>query len=184
MTGTLQHQDPPASGRVIPLHSGQPADVIDLIMADHRRIRYLRDVLDDSVRSGSAYVSAWILARAWQRQAELLEAHMRAEEEICYRRMSGSGPHQGEWRREAVADHDGIREALGEAARQPVGSALWWGAAGNVLAVSCAHFDCEEAAMVADSLPRLTMSRRLELGHRWLEFVTAWNRRPSAERQG
>lgn len=40
--------------------------------------------------------------------------------------MSGSGSHPEEWRRDAVADHEDIREAIGETKLQPIGSALWW----------------------------------------------------------
>lgn len=61
-------------------------DVIELIMADHRRIHRLQP-------------------------------------------MCGSGVLPGGWRREAVADHEDIREAIGEATLQAVGSSLWWGAA-------------------------------------------------------
>ena len=143
-------------------------------MADHRRIRRLRAALDDAVRCGGDSGSGWMLSHVWERLAGLMEAHAQAEEEICYLPMSGASPHAGEWRRAAVADHDDIREAIGEAALQPVGSALWWGAVRAALAVSADHLDREERAMLAGCLPRLTISQRLELGRQWLEFIAAW----------
>ncbi len=159
-----------SSQTVIP-QSGQQADVIELIMADHRRIRRFREVLDDAIRCGRG--SGWMLAHVWQRFSGLLEAHARGEEEICYLPMFGASPRPGEWRA-AVADHDDIREAIGEAALHPVGSALWWGAARSVLTVIAGHLEREERDMLTGWLPRLTMRRRRELGSQWLAFAAAW----------
>lgn len=142
-------------------------------MADHRRIRRLREVLDLAFRRGAASGAPWMAGQVWERFAELLEAHTWAEEEICYLPMSGSCPHPAKWRRAATADHDDIREAIGEAALQPVGSALWWAAASYALAVTADHLDREERAILGGWLPRLAMSQRHELGRQWLAFVAA-----------
>jgi hypothetical protein len=163
----------PVSRRADGRPGGAPADVIELIMADHRRIRRFREVLDDAVRGGPASGSGWMLAHVWERVTDLLDSHTQAEEEICYLSMFGPGSRLGEWRRDAVADHDDIREAIEEALLQPVGSALWWTAARAALAVSADHLDREERDMMVSWLPRLTMRRRLELGRQWLGFVAA-----------
>lgn len=152
-------------------------------MADHRKIRRLREVLDDAARHGAASSSDWILAHIWDRLAELLEGHTWAEEEICYLPMSGSSLHPEERRRDAVADHEDIREAIVETKLQPIGSALWWRSARAVLAVSVSHLDREENDMLAGWLPGLTMARRLELGHQWLAFIAA-RRLEDAEASG
>lgn len=154
--------------------SGPVADVVELIMADHRRIRRLREVFDNAVRRGAASGSAWIPGHVWERLAVLLEVHISAEEEICYLPMSRSRSHPAEWRQAAVADHDDIREAIGEAALQPAGSALWWAAVRSALAISAAQLDREERDMLGGWLPSLTMSQRLELGRQWLAFVSTW----------
>jgi len=154
-------------------HRGPQADVIELIMADHRRVRRLREVLEDAVRRGPPVGSGWALVEVWIRLADLLEAHMAAEEEICYLPMSRSGSVSPERRRDATADHGDIREAIGEARLQLAGSAVWWAAARAVLAASGDHFDREEHDMLAAWLPSLTMSRRLELGSQWLTFIRA-----------
>jgi hypothetical protein len=163
-----------ASAQAVPPRpGGPPADIIELIMADHRRIRRFREVLDNAVRGGPASGSGWMLAHVWERVTHLLDSHTRAEEEICYLPMFGPGSHLGEGRRDAVADHDDIREAIEEALLQPVGSALWWGAARAALADSADHLNREERDMLVGWLPRLTMRRRLELGHQWLAYVAA-----------
>lgn len=169
-----QYQYPRPSGREGPRHGGPPADVVELIMADHRRILRLREALDDTVRRGAASGPAWMLGHVWERFAELLEAHTRVEEEICYLPMSESSPDPAQWMQAAVADHDDIREAIGEAALQPAGSALWWGAASAVLAINADHLDREEQHIRTGWLPLLTMSRRHELGRQWLAFMSAW----------
>jgi len=86
--------------------------------------------------------------------------------------MFGPGSRPGEWR-DALADHDDIREAIEEALLQPSGSALWWGAARVALAVSADHLNREERDILESWLPRLTMRRRLELGRQWLAYVAA-----------
>ena len=179
VTTPSQHQHPRPPGQTVSPqvagpYGGLPADVIELIMADHRRIRRFRAVLDDAVRGGSASGSAWVLAHVWDRLTGLLDTHTRAEEEICYLPMFGSGPSLGEWRQDAIADHDDIREAIAETLLQPPGSALWWRAARDALAAATDHLDREEDAMLAGWLPRLTTARRLELGRQWLAFVAAW----------
>ena len=87
-------------------------------MADHRRIRRLREALSDAVRYSGGSGPDWIVAHAWQRLSGLLEVHVRAEEEICYLPMFGSGSQAIKRIRDAVSDHDDIREAVGEASLQ------------------------------------------------------------------
>jgi Hemerythrin HHE cation binding domain len=168
-----QDKAPSGLAGTVVSRTGQPADVIELIMADHRRIRRLRAVLDDAVRCGGESGSGWMLAHVWQRLAGLLEAHTRAEEEICYLPMFGSGPLADERRQAAAADHDDIRAAISEAALQPAGSARWWSAARAVLAISADHLEREERDMLDGWQARLTMSRRRELGRQWLGFMAA-----------
>jgi hypothetical protein len=152
----------------------RPADVIELIMADHRRIRRLREALYDTVRHVGDSGQNWMLGHVWQRLAGLLEVHSRAEEEVCYLPMFGSGPGAAELRHGAIADHDDIREALREASLQRVGSAPWWRAVTGVLACSAEHHEREEREMLARC--ELTVSQRLELGRQWSAFVAAWAR--------
>lgn len=163
-------QQKPGPSPTVSMSSALPPDIIDLIMADHRRIRRLREVLDDAARwSGD---SEWMLAHAWQRLAGLLEAHIRAEEEICYLPMFGCQPHATERRREAIADHDDIREAISETSLHRPGSVLWWRAVRAVLATTADHIDREERGPLAEVA--LTISRRRELGRQWSAFIAAW----------
>jgi hypothetical protein len=159
---------------------GPAEDVIELIMADHRRIRRLREALYDALHFGESDPES-VLAHVWQRLASLLEVHARAEEEICFLPMSGSGPGAAGRIRDAVCDHDDIREAISEASLQRVGSAPWWRAVRAALAVSAEHLEREERDVLACC--GLTESQRFGLGREWAGFVTALrqdvNPRPS-----
>lgn len=152
---------------------GHPADVIDLIMADHRRIRRLSEALEVAARHRVDSGQDWMLAHIWQQLAGLLRAHTRAEEEICYPISGCSRPDAG-LMRDAIDDHEDIREAIGEASLQRAGSARWWRAVRAVLAVSAGHLDREERDVLPCCLAGPTVSQRQELGQQWLRFIAAW----------
>jgi Hemerythrin HHE cation binding domain len=172
---TQQHLSPSDHGGIVLTPgTGRPGDVIDLIMADHRRIRRLSATLDDAVRHAGHDRSDWVAAQVWQRLAGLLEAHAGAEEEICYLAMFGSGPQATQRMQAAIADHDEIREAISEAGLQRPGSATWWRTARFVLVATAEHLGREERGVLASCLPRLSVSRRRELGRQWATFIAAW----------
>ena len=85
-----------------------------------------------------------MLGHVWQRLADLLLAHTQAEEETCYSSVSGAGPQATGRMRDSIADHDDIRQIIGEASLLPVGSAPWWHAVRTVMAVSAEHHEREE----------------------------------------
>ena len=85
------------------------ADIIELILADHRRIRRLCDALYDTARYDGGPRPDWMLGPMWQRLADLLVAHTQAEEETCYLPLFGTGAQATERMRDSIADHDEIR---------------------------------------------------------------------------
>jgi Hemerythrin HHE cation binding domain len=153
---------------------GWPVDVVELILADHRRIGRLRDVLYDSGRHDGSIGPDWTPGHVWRRLAALLVTHTRAEEEICYLPMLGSRPRASERLRDSMADHADIREVIGEASLQPAGSASWWRAVRTVVAISTEHFEREERDLLPDGLLGATMAQRKELGRQWCAFIAAW----------
>jgi hypothetical protein len=92
----------------------QMADIIEVILADHKRIRRLLRALDDAARYGEDPYAGWMLAPMWCRLADLLQLHAEAEEEICYLALFGQGRTRPR-RWDAIADHDDFREDLWEA---------------------------------------------------------------------
>jgi Hemerythrin HHE cation binding domain len=158
--------------------ASRQADIIELILADHRRIGRLCHALYDTARYDDGPRPDWMLGHVWQRLADLLVAHTQAEEETCYLPLIGTGAQATEQMRDSIADHDDIRATISEAAGQPVGSAAWWHTVRTVMAVSAEHLEHEERDVLPVWLPGLSMSRRKELGRQWCAFVAAW--RPDA----
>jgi hypothetical protein len=72
--------------RVVPVQGANSADVIELIMADHRRIRRLSTTCPSckELRHDGDPRPDWMPGHVWQRLADLPVAHTQAEEEICY----------------------------------------------------------------------------------------------------
>jgi len=76
----------PGPGPVASRH----ADIIELILADHRRIGRLCHALYDTARYDGGPRTDWMPAHMWQRLADLLVAHTKAEEEICFLPLLGT----------------------------------------------------------------------------------------------
>lgn len=172
--------------RYVPVRDAEAslsADLVELIMADHRRIRRLCSAVYDAARPGGQPGPDWMLGHVWQRLADLLLAHTQAEEETCYASMPRAG-----WRatgrpaatraagrgRDPIADHEDIRKLIGEASLHPVGSAPWWHAVSAVIEVSTEHHEREEREILPRYVKGLPLSRRKELGRRWCAFMAAW----------
>lgn len=174
LTRPLQYPVPSGQALTVVPSGGQPADIIELILADHRRIRRLCGALEDAVRQSSDPGHGWMLAPAWERLAGLLEEHTRAEDEICRLPMFRCLPRASGSRREAIGDHDDIREAISEASLQPAASVPWRRAVRAVVTTSTNHIDWEEREVLAQSRLRLTLARRRELGRQWSACIAAW----------
>lgn len=171
--------------RYIPVRNaetGLSADIVELIMADHRRIRRLCSAVYDAARPGGQPGPDWMLGHVWQRLADLLVAHTRAEEQTCYASVPGASPrataqaaNRADRRgRDPMADHEDIRKLIGEASQHPVGSAPWWHAVSTVIEVSTEHHEREEREILPRYVKGLALSRRKELGRQWCAFMAAW----------
>jgi hypothetical protein len=169
------YRGPSDESRAVQIQTpGRAADVMDLIMADHRRIRRLRETLHDAARFAGASGPDWVPGHVWQRLTDLLMAHFEAEEKICYLPALQIAPDAAGPQREALADHDDIREAIRAASLERPGSAPWWRAVTAALAGSMNHLRREENGILADRLPRLTPDQRRILGRRWSELTASW----------
>ncbi len=181
MTGPARRYSA-ASGeiRLVPVPdagSNVSADIVELIMADHRRIGRLCAAVYDTARHSDQAGPDWMLGHAWQRLADLLIAHTRAEEATCYASlMPAAGPPPPGRMRDPVADHEEIRALIGEASIHPVGSAPWWHTVETVIKVSTEHHEREERDILPACMLGLDLNRRKELGRQWYAFMAAWRR--------
>jgi hypothetical protein len=148
------------------------ADVLDLIHADHARIRRLLATVESVARREDPARARRILSEAWDRAADLLEADCSAEEEICYpelyRAATGAGLIS-----KAKAEHDELREAVAEARLQDTASPAWWKAVTAVIKLSGPHFADEEHGLLAEIRHRTDLAQRSTLGQQWAAFMNA-----------
>jgi len=167
------------AARQDPGSSGGSDDIVELIMADHRRIARLSRAVYDTARHDGRPGPEWMLGHVWQRLADLLVAHIQAEEETWYASVSGAGPQSRARLQDSLADHDGIRGSLGEASALLVGSAPWWHAVNTVIDATTEHRRREERDLLAGYALGLSMSRRRELGRQWNAFMAGWESQAS-----
>ncbi len=179
MTAPAPHY-PGASGeirRYVPVRDAEAilsADIVELVMADHRRIRRLCGAVYDAGRRGGLGGQPgpdWMLGHVWQRLADLLVAHTQAEEQTCYAYVPGTDPHAIWPMQHPLVVHEDIRKLIGEASRHPVGSAPWWHAVSTVIEVSTEHHEREERDILPRYVAGLSLSRRKELGRQWCAFM-------------
>lgn len=157
------------------------ADIIELILDDHRRIRLLREALHTAAGQEDDPAAGDTLASAWDSLAGLIELHLSGQGEIGLRLVPGIGPGvrpgagagSGEQRPYAAAAHDAIRAAAAEARSQPAGSGPWWQAVRTALSIWAEQLDHVEQAVLPGFGRRTDGAQRDQLGRRWLTFRAA-----------
>ena len=112
--------DPPPSRRSSAL------DITELILSDHHEQRRMFATLDDVPQD-----DVTTLGLLWGRLAAMLEVHAQAEEDLFYPELLKLGQRRREDReaeetRDAIGDHNDIRDGILEAGRSEVGSEGWW----------------------------------------------------------
>jgi hypothetical protein len=99
---------------------GAVADIVELILSDHRRIRRLQEVLRTAAgRCGSE--PSWVLPRTWDRLAGLIILHISAKEEVCWLPMSTAAPEIRPHIRGMTMSGEDTREAIAGAGWHPPG---------------------------------------------------------------
>jgi len=143
-------------------------DITELILADHHEQRRLFALLDEIGDDPGR------LEPVWRRLAVLLEVHADAEERLFYPRLltvgtgAGDAPSAGEETKDAIRDHDDIRDGLRKAAQYRAGSPGWWQAVRDTRLANSDHMAEEEREALADFRRHASLRERHELG---LEFA-------------
>jgi hypothetical protein len=118
------------------------------------------------------------LSQVWARLASLLEVHTRAEEELCFPLVFGTGANALDLVEAATADHEDMREALAEARLLKVGSARWWRLI-SVIHTACAeHFASEERGPLAQICGSLPPDKSKVLVRQWGAFAAGQTDNP------
>lgn len=126
-------------------------DITELILTDHHEQRRMFAMLDDIDRADTITLSA-----VWERLQILLEVHAAAEERHFYPQLMRIGTGEGSKdsaegeTRDAVHDHNEIRDAIAKVADHEVGSDGWWQAVAAARAENSDHMGEEERESLAD----------------------------------
>ena len=146
-------------------------DITELILSDHHEQRRMFAILDDVDRSDTA-----TLAAVWRRLTILLEVHAEAEEKLFYPRLMGLGTGAGskdsaeEETRDAVHDHNQIRDALATVRGCEVGSDAWWEAVAGARKENSDHMGEEERESLADFRRHAGLQLRHDLAVQFAAF--------------
>lgn len=134
-------------------------DITDLVLNDHHRQRQAFALLDEIDPQDTTQ-----LAAVWADLAAFLETHAAAEEAVLYPVvLQHSDPTAAETK-DALKDHNKIRDAISRAAAAEVGSQQWWQAVGNARSENTEHMGEEEDDVLQHLRRRVGIEHRSNLG--------------------
>jgi len=142
-------------------------DVVRLILSDHETFRSqfveLDDLRDDPQAAGAC----------WAGLAALLEMHASAEEEHFYPALLQQVEDSVDETKDAIGDHDDIRDGIRQAAAAEVGSDEWWEGVRTTREANDHHIAEEERDDLPDFLRSASPEMREELGAKFQQFKDA-----------
>ena len=148
-------------------------DITDIILDHHDEQRRLFAFLREIDRSDHGSLSA-----IWKRLQGLLDAHAEGEERFFYPRLlkEGSGASDAnsaaDETRDAIEDHNKIRDAAKSADDHEVGSDGWFKAVCRADLENSKHMAEEERQALADFRRSSSVEERHRLGIKFLAFVS------------
>jgi hypothetical protein len=135
-------------------------DITELILSDHHEQRRMFAMLDDVDPADTA-----TLGTLWTRLSTMLEVHAQAEEELFYPELLALGQRRHEdaeveETKDAIGDHNDIRDGITEAAKHPAGSAGWWKGVNAAREANDEHMGEEEHEGLADFRRHVDLATR------------------------
>jgi hypothetical protein len=142
-------------------------DIVRLILSDHEifraRFAELAELHDDT-RAAAAL---------WGELSAHLETHASAEEQHFYPALLQNVEGSEDETKDAIGDHDEIRQGIRRAAAAEAGSAEWWAGIQDARAANDEHLAEEERDDLPDFLRSVSVELREELGARFVAFRDA-----------
>ncbi|MGI8456732.1 MAG: hemerythrin domain-containing protein [Propionibacteriaceae bacterium] len=131
-------------------------DICELILSDHHEQRRMFALLDDVDRSDTE-----TLGLLWSRLSTVLEVHAEAEEELFYPELLKLGERlhtddaptettEADETKDAIGDHNDIRDGILAAARASVGTEDWWAGVSAAREANDEHMGEEEHEGLTD----------------------------------
>jgi hypothetical protein len=147
-----------------------PMDITQLITDDHAEQRRLFAQIDELSRSDSA-----ALKSVWTRLRVLLDTHALAEERFFYPELLKIGrgadaESPTEETRDAIKDHNEIRDTAANVDRQEAGSKEWFEAVAACNKANSDHMAEEERQGLTDFRRHAELELRHQLGVQFLQF--------------
>ena len=149
-------------------------DITQIILHDHAEQRRLFSAISEIDPSETE-----ALAAIWNRLKNLLDSHAEAEERFFYPDLLKVGTGGGdaddaeEETRDAIDDHNEIRDT-GEAVQEhEVGSAAWFKAVSECEVANSDHMGEEERQGLVDFRKHTSLEQRHKLGVQFLAFQCA-----------
>lgn len=146
-------------------------DICQLICDDHHEQRRRFVILDDVDRANTE-----ALSEVWERLATFLEVHAAAEEKHFYPALLKVGEGAGSKRsaaaetRDAIDDHNDIRDAVAKVTRHDVGSDDWYAAIAAARKANSSHMGEEERESLADFRRHASLEQRHRLAVAFASF--------------
>ena len=145
-------------------------DITELILTQHHEQRRTFALLDELADDPTG------LAAVWERLTILLEVHAKAEEKFFYPRLLQVGTGGGDAEsaeaetKDAIKDHNEIRDAIAEAATHPVGSDAWWKAVRECDEANSDHMAEEEREDLVDVRRHADLQTRHDIAVQFIRF--------------
>jgi Hemerythrin HHE cation binding domain len=135
-------------------------DITELILSDHHEQRRRFAMLDEIDPDDTT-----TLGTLWTRLATMLEVHAEAEELFFYPELLKLGERlhddtEAEETKDAIGDHNDIRDGITEAAKHPAGTKGWWAGVTAARKANDEHMGEEEHEGLADFRRHVDLSTR------------------------
>jgi hypothetical protein len=149
-------------------------DITEEILWQHHEQRRMFALLDEIDPGDTAK-----LAAVWRRLVVLLEVHAAAEERYFYPRLlelgrgAPGGDDPAEETKDAIKDHNEIRDAVAAADRHEVGSDDWWRAVRDAREANSDHMAEEERDDLADFRRHVDLVTRHRIALDFLAYEAA-----------
>ncbi len=142
--------------------------ICDLILDDHDTFRRRFAELDDD-----RHADPEVLRRLWEPLAEMLDRHADAEEQLFYPRLLRRDADAVDDTKDAIRDHNAIRDAIHRAEDHAVGTAAWWEAVDEAREQNSDHMAEEERGPLAEFRRLGDIGLGQELGSSFVAFSDA-----------
>ena len=145
-------------------------DIAELILNQHHEQRRTFALLDELADDPAG------LAAVWERLTILLEVHAKAEELFFYPRLlevgtgGGDADSVGSETKDAIKDHNEIRDAIAEAAKHEAGSDAWWTAVRDADEANSDHMAEEERQDLVDFRQHADLQTRHDIAVQFIVY--------------